>query len=150
METDSDLHRHLGFWLRRVSNQVSGGFARALAERGVSVAEWVALSQVAAGQDVNPAAIAAATGMTRGAISKVVDKLRDKKWLTRTVSDDDNRVQFLSLTRKGRQVLPELARIADGNDEHFFAALAVAEQDTLRRLLQKVAAAHGITHLPID
>lgn len=33
------LERHLGYWLRRVSNQVSGAFARALQERGLSVAE---------------------------------------------------------------------------------------------------------------
>ena len=38
------LEKHLGYWLRRVSNAVSGEFARALQEKQISVAEWVLLS----------------------------------------------------------------------------------------------------------
>jgi hypothetical protein len=39
------LENHLGYWLRLVSKQISAAFARALQERGLSVAEWVALLQ---------------------------------------------------------------------------------------------------------
>ena len=37
----SNLTDHTGYWLRVVSNAVSVAFARKLAERGVTVAEWV-------------------------------------------------------------------------------------------------------------
>ena len=40
------LETHLGYWLRRVSNHVSGAFARALQQRNVSVAEWVVLVEI--------------------------------------------------------------------------------------------------------
>src|ERR1700753_3454879 len=131
METSAGLHCHLGFWLRRVSNQVTDGFTRALQERKLSVAEWVALSQIAADAKTHPAGIAAATGMTRGAISKVLDKLEHRKWIGRAVSEEDNRVQRPWLTRKGRQLLPELTRIADSNDLFFFGALDAREQALL-------------------
>jgi len=36
---NSALEVHFGYWLRRVSNHVSGTFAKALQERQVSVAE---------------------------------------------------------------------------------------------------------------
>ena len=39
----SALETHLGYWLRRVSNRVSGAFAQALHAKQVSVAEWVML-----------------------------------------------------------------------------------------------------------
>ena len=42
----SGLTDHLGFWLRLVSNHVSGRFARALEAEGVSVVEWVLLREV--------------------------------------------------------------------------------------------------------
>src|ERR1035438_5835067 len=42
----SALEAHLGYWLRRVSNHVSGTFTRALQAQQVSVAEWVVLSQI--------------------------------------------------------------------------------------------------------
>ena len=41
--TVSDLKKHMGFWLRFVSNHVSVAFARKLQDSGVSVAEWVVM-----------------------------------------------------------------------------------------------------------
>ncbi len=44
MTTDkspSDLHDHLGYWLRTVSNAVSQSFARKVEGEGVTVAERV-------------------------------------------------------------------------------------------------------------
>jgi DNA-binding MarR family transcriptional regulator len=152
METISGntLQTHLGYWLRLVSNQVSGRFARALQERELSVAEWVALNQIGGGSAVSPADIATATGMTRGAISKVLDKLEHRKWLTRAVREQDHRAQLLTLTRPARRVLPELIGIADRNEAHFFGVLTTAEQSVLRTLLQKVAASHQLSTVPVD
>jgi DNA-binding MarR family transcriptional regulator len=150
MQSPPTLDIHLGYWLRLVSNHVSGNFARALHERSVSVAEWVALNQVQRWADMTPARLADAMGMTRGAISKVLDKLQEKKWISRMTSEDDSRVQFLSLTAQGRRVLPELARIANDNDEHFFGALDPDEQTTLRSLLSKLADVHRISNVPVD
>jgi DNA-binding MarR family transcriptional regulator len=146
----ANLESHLGYWLRLVSNQISATFARALQERGLSVAEWVALCQIDGTAGLNCAEVAAAMGMTRGAISKVLDKLQDKDWISRAVSAADNRVQVLSLTRRGRRLLPDLGRIADGNDAHFFGGLDAGEQATLRSLLRKVAATHQISTPPVD
>jgi DNA-binding MarR family transcriptional regulator len=144
------LETHLGYWLRLVSNHVSGNFARALQERSVSVAEWVALNQIQRWTDMTPAQLADAMGMTRGAISKVLDKLQEKKWIARATSEDDNRVQFLSLTQQGKRALPDLASIADDNDNHFFSALDASEQTTLRSLLSKLADVHRISNMPVD
>ena len=144
------LETHLGYWLRLVSNEVSGAFERALQKRNISVAEWVALNQLAAGTDLTPARLAAAMGMTRGAISKVLDKLDEKKLVTRSVSPLDSRVQLLALTGPGRRILPSLTGMADGNDKHFFAALKPEEQATLRHLLLKMAQAHQMTRIPIE
>jgi hypothetical protein len=46
------------------------------------------------------------------------------------------------LTPAGKQVLPELAQIADANDARFFDSLTFDEQRTLKSLLQKLAQAH--------
>ena len=116
---NSALEVHLGYWLRRVSNHVSGTFAKALQERQVSVAEWVVLSHVDEHPEIRPAELAETIGLTRGAISKVLDKLEDKKWLTRKTLEADNRGQLLYLTQQGRRILPELRKIADRNDRRF-------------------------------
>src|SRR5580692_2213128 len=119
----TNLDGHLGYWLRLVSNQLATAFARALQERGLSVAEWVALARIDASAGLNCVQLAGALGVTRGAISKVLDKLQDKEWITRTVSDLDSRVQVLALSRRGRRRLPELTRVAQANEAQFFARL---------------------------
>jgi len=146
----SALGIHLGYWLRRVSNHVSGAFAKALQERQVSVAEWVVLSHVDQHPEIRPAELAETIGLTRGAISKVLDKLEDKKWLTRKTLDADNRGQLLLLTQQGRRVLPELKEIADRNDQRFFDCLNAREKATLGQLLRKLTTANGISDIPIE
>jgi DNA-binding MarR family transcriptional regulator len=146
----ASLEAHLGYWLRLVSNEVSGAFQRALEERHhISVAEWVALNQLATGADLTPARLATAMGMTRGAVSKVLDKLESKKLIVRTTSSADSRVQELSLTAHARRTLPSLTEIANGNDEHFFAVLSPEESSTLSELLRKLATAHHIARIPV-
>ena len=133
-----------------VSNQVSSSFARVLQDQQVSVAEWVALNLIGNTEEPTPARLADAMGMTRGAISKVLDKLEAKKWIARAWSDQDSRVQLLSLTAAGRRLLPQLTAIADDNDERFFSALSSRERATLRTLLLKLAEAHHITQTPVE
>lgn len=123
----STLEAHLGYWLRLVSNEVSAAFVRALQEHHISVAEWVALNQIAARSASTTGRLALEMGMTRGAVSKVLDKLESKRLISRTTSPIDSRVQPLSLTAKARRALPILIKIADGDDSHFFEVLGPEE-----------------------
>jgi DNA-binding MarR family transcriptional regulator len=144
------LEVHLGYWLRLVSNHVSGEFARALQRRHLSVAEWVALNLIERSQNPTPAVLADAMNMTRGAISKVLDKLAAKDWISRTTSAADSRVQLLSLRRAGSRILPRLAKIADENDLQFFGVLESAERAALERLLRKLADVNRLSNTPVD
>ena len=146
----ADLEAHLGYWLRRVSNHVSGTFAKALQAEQVSVAEWVALRLLHENPRMTPAQLAEAITMTRGAVSKIVDKLEGKAWVTRSEDAKDLRVKWLSLTRKGAHLVPRLAGLADHNDAHFFGCLEAAEQAELQRLLKKLAEAHQLRRIPVD
>jgi DNA-binding MarR family transcriptional regulator len=136
--------------MRLVSNEVSSAFARALAEQQVSVAEWVALNHIAHRANATSSVMAASMNMTRGAVSKILDKLESKDLVKRVASTNDSRVQILSLTREARRLLPKLRAIADGNDDHFFSVLDDAEWDTLRALLQKLAHLHKIRDIPVE
>ena len=146
----SELELHLGYWLRRVSNHVSGAFARALQTRHTSVAEWVVLCHIQERPGITPGELAEALDFTRGAVSKVIDKLEAKNWIARSTKPGDSRVQLLSLTRRGRRSLPQLAEIADQNDREFFDGLGAGERATLLRLLGKLAEFHQIRDVPIE
>ena len=145
----SDLEIHLGYWLRRVSNHVSGEFARTLRTRRTSVAEWMVLCHVQERPGITPGELAGALALTRGAVSKVIDKLEAKNWITLSNRPEDNRGRLISLTRQGSRVLPDLAEIADHNDQTFFDVLEADEKATLRRLLSKLVDRHHVGAVPI-
>lgn len=146
----SGLEAHLGYWMRRVSNHVSGTFVRALKQVETSAAEWVFVRELYERTEATPGEMAEAVGMTRGAVSKIVDKLEAKGWVRASGSPSDGRVQVLSLTRTGQRAVPGLARIADENDEEFFGCLSANERDALRRLLVKLADCNGIREVPVE
>src|SRR5580658_3618286 len=96
--TVSDLKKHVGFWLRFVSNHVSYAFARKLHAGGVTVAEWVVMREMFDDQETSPGVLAERIGMTRGGVSKLVDRLVGKQLITRTDRADDRRFQSIALT----------------------------------------------------
>lgn len=147
----SELKDHIGFWMRLISNSVSHGFAQKLEASGVTVAEWVVLREMYANHDeTSPSTVAELTGLTRGAISKLVSRLLDKELVTRKESKGDRRYQEIKLTAKAVALIPKLARIADGNDEEYFSSLSKFERNQLRSLLKKLAEQHQIKTFPIE
>ncbi|MGE4348672.1 MAG: MarR family winged helix-turn-helix transcriptional regulator [Candidatus Berkiella sp.] len=147
----SSLEAHIGFWLRLVSNHVSYAFARKLDASGVTVAEWVVLREMYGYEAAmtSPSTVATLTGLTRGAVSKLIDRLLNKQLVTRTESNDDRRFQNIQLTKEAIRLVPKLTALADENDEAFFSMLSSAEQNTLKKILKKTAHFHQLKKIPI-
>ena len=146
----SNLTAHTGYLLRMVSNAVSQAFARKVAAEGVTVAEWVMLRSLYGSDAIAPSVLARKMGMTKGAISKLADRLLGKGLIERTGNPDDRRGHSLSLSTAGTQKVPILASLADGNDAAFFAVLAPESQAQLQDLLQVLIEKHGLTAMPVD
>lgn len=151
LHVPSDLKSHIGFWMRLVSNNVSHSFARKVETTGVTVAEWVILREMYSEEgSTSPSRIADLTGLTRGAISKLVERLVQKDLVDRTEASGDRRYQDIELTTKGCNLVPKLASFADQNDDEFFSVLTSPERKQLRELLQKIATRHELTKLPTE
>jgi DNA-binding MarR family transcriptional regulator len=146
----SDLTDHLGYWLRYVSNHVSQAFARRVETHGVTVAEWVLMRQLLNESALAPSRVAERMGMTKGAITKLADRLIAKSLLVRTADPEDGRAQTLALTAKGRRLVPELAALADANDSEFFESMPPKDRAALLRILKKIVESRGLKSLPVD
>ena len=147
----SHLKSHIGFWMRIVSNAVSDTFARRLQSSGVTVAEWVILREMYGTQDAtSPSQVAAITGLTRGAVSKLIERLLQKGLVTRNAARSDRRYQDIQLTRAATTLVPKLARLADVNDEEFFGVLSQVERRTLLAILKSMATRHKLKRLPVE
>ena len=144
------LDAHLGYWLRMVSNAVSQSFARQVEREGVTVAEWVFLRALYDAGPVAPSLLAETMGMTKGAISRLADRLADKALIDKSANPDDKRAHTLDLTPAGRTLVPRLAALADDNDAAFFQALTADERRQLDQLLRRIAQQRQLTTIPVD
>ncbi len=146
----SELNDHVGYWLRYISNHVSHAFACKVERHGVTVAEWVLLRALLDAGEMNPSQLAKIIGMSRGAISKLVERLCQKELVARALSDGDRRYQTIGLTLAGRRLVPTLARLADDNDREFFGHLNSDERRSFVRTLEDIVRINGWKDLPMD
>jgi DNA-binding MarR family transcriptional regulator len=145
-----ELTDHLGYWLRQVSNHVSQSFARKLAAREVTVAEWGLMRVLHGREPTAPSLLASEMGLTRGAVTKLADRLIAKALVVRKASSDDRRAQTLRLSTKGAKFVPELAALADRNEAECFVHLAAEDRRALERILKETVARLGLTRMPLD
>ena len=146
----SALDAHLGYWLRMVSNAVSHSFARKVEREGVTVAEWVVLRVLYDAGRVAPSRLAEKMGMTKGAVSKLADRLLEKSLIERCANPDDKRAHTLALKPSGRELVPRLAALADRNDAEFFAALPSDQRRRLAQILQEIVRDRQLNRSPVD
>lgn len=146
----STLEGHAGYWLRFVSNHVSHAFTRKVESQGVTVAEWVLLRELFDLRAANPSQLADKLGMTRGAVSKLVERLTQKKLAGRSSSQEDRRYQTVELTATGKKLVPVLAQLADENDREFFGHLPPEQKTWLVNLLRDIVRKHEWKDLPVN
>lgn len=146
----SNLESHLGYWLRFVSNHVSHAFRLKVEAHGVTVAEWVVLRAIFDSDAVNPSQVAEKIGLTRGAISKLVDRLATKGFVLCRTEKTDRRYQTLTLSASGRRLVPILADLADRNDQEFFGHLNRQQRSDLFAVLRNIVQTHGLKSAPIE
>lgn len=116
----------------------------------MTVAEWVVLREMYEHQDkTSPGHVSKLTGLTKGAISKLIDRLLEKNLVLREPSVNDRRYQEIKLTRKAIALVPDLATLADQNDDEFFSALTAKERRELVAILQKIAMQKKLKAVPI-
>jgi DNA-binding MarR family transcriptional regulator len=147
---DGPLTSHAGFWLRFVSNHVSGAFRHKLAGKGIAVAEWALMRSLFEHGEVAPSQLAVQLGMTRGGITKIADKLLARSLVFRIPDAGDGRAHALSLTAAGRRLVPILARLADDNDREWFGHLQPETVASLTKILRDIVEHHRLRTVPIE
>lgn len=138
-EHPSDLSYHTGYWLRILSNHVSGRFSDRLRRHRVSVPQWNVLRVVYGRGSLSLKEIADTLDTDQGALSRMIERLLNLGLVTRVESLVDRRAVAISLTKEGTRLVPKLSHEADENDRAFFGSLSERElkafQHTIHKLL---------------
>jgi DNA-binding MarR family transcriptional regulator len=138
----SQLDAHLGYWLRCLSNFVSHAFAERLARRGLSVAQWVVLRTLYDSRGVTLNEGARRIGVDKSTLSRMVNRLMHKGWLSRAAGPDRRSLE-LKLTVAGRTIVRQAAKSADENDAAFFHPLTPRQRTQFLSTIRQLLAANG-------
>jgi len=138
----SELRRHIGYWLRCLSNLVSSTFAERLAAKDISVAQWVVLRTLYDKRGVTLNEAAEEVGVDKSSLSRMVERLVQKGLVIRA-EGSNRRSVGLTLTPAAMKLVPQLARLADENDEQFFRSLSATQRRDFLSTIKQLLHANG-------
>lgn len=144
----SHLEDHLGYWLRMLSNSVSGAFSQRLERYEVSVANWVVLRVLFDREALTLKEVGRSIGVDQGALSRMVKRLMVRGLVVRKENPQDRREVAISLTKEGRTLVPKLAREADENDRECFQSLSPRDRAALESTIKALLAGNGGDAVP--
>lgn len=113
-ETDAEidyglLSNAISYHLRHSQLAVANSFADVLAEQGLRPADFSVLVIVGGNPGFKQSDVAEALGIQRANFVAIVDSMEEKDLLVRRKSEDDRRVHFLDMTKKGVGLLDSLS-----------------------------------------
>lgn len=139
MDADQRRAAALADAFGRAAKCVVRTFDEQLGEHGVSTPRSKLLAEVQRLQPVRLADLARAVGVTQGTASSLVEALVREGLVERAADPDDRRAIRLTTTTQGsaqaKRWLTDYAAAAHG----MFSSLSTDEQDTLTRLMTKIA-----------
>ena len=143
-KAEADPHREAWFALCRAHAGVTGRLQEALTDAGLPPLAWFEVLNIVAqaeDQRLRMGDLAGALIITRGGLTKLVDRLVKAGLLERAYCPEDRRVSYAVLTKSGRDVFEEMQPVFIGElRAAFTASLSARQTETLLDSLQRINA----------
>jgi DNA-binding MarR family transcriptional regulator len=139
---DFDPHREAWIALTQTHSAVTGRLQEALTSAELPPLPWfevLATLDRAPGQRLKMGELAEALVITRGGLTKLVDRLIKAGLLERAFCETDRRVSYATLLPAGVELLEEMRPIVRAELAAAFSAkLSIEQADQLREMLDQV------------
>ena len=135
-----DLQNFLPYLLNQAAEESSLAFQQVYKDRyGMLRTEWRVLFHLGLYGRLTAKEIGARSRMHKTKISRAVQRLEDRRFLTRAPDEADRRQEYLELTVQGRAAYRDLHGVAQGYDAALADTLNPDEEAVLRSALRKLA-----------
>ncbi|HET7416488.1 MAG TPA: MarR family transcriptional regulator [Solirubrobacterales bacterium] len=139
---DLDPHREAWIAIAQTHAAITGRLQEALTSAGLPPLPWfevLATLDRAPEQRLKMGELAEALVITRGGLTKLVDRLIKAGLLERTFCETDRRVSYATLLPAGVELLAEMRPIVRAElDVAFSANLSVDQADELRATMERI------------
>jgi DNA-binding MarR family transcriptional regulator len=136
-----DLTLFLPYLLNQAAEASSLAFQQIYKDRyGMLRTEWRVLFHLGIYGQLTASEIGLRANMHKTKISRAVQKLTERRFVTRARDAGDRRLEHLTLTPQGKAAYDDLHAVAQRYDATLTKGLTEAERDMLRHVLQKLSA----------
>ena len=131
-----DMAGHLIRRLHQLSTQV---FVQRTQAAGFDLTpvQFAALDAIGHHPGTDQATVAEMIAYDRATIGGVIERLEQKGWVDRVVSERDRRARVLSLTAEGERILVALVPVVRGLQDEILASLGEADRARFLRLARQ-------------
>lgn len=141
----AELHQRIPFLLSQLGVHIADDFVDRLRPFGVGPRTYAVLMALSADDGQSQRQLSERLNIHRNAMVAVVDALEADHLVTRQPHPGDRRAFAVTLTDKGRELLPSLDAQGRAQEKEITADLTADERAALLRLLQKVSTGLGMS-----
>ena len=136
------LDAFLPYRAARLATALSRALAAQYEERyNISVAEWRVLVHLTQQTEISVRDIFTRVDMDRARVTRAVQRLAGRGYVSKIVNQDDRRLVKLALTTSGTALALELSALAAGFEAEIMAALPDGSRDQLMAQFEIIEAA---------
>ena len=137
-EAEFEPERSIGYLIRRAHQLGGAALEPVFAAEGITGTQWQALVSIWFGRGATAADLARDLGHDKGAMTRLVDTLESRGWITRERTADDRRCINLALSSEGEAVALRCKAHVVACWNVWLADWPRAEAEMLIALLQKL------------
>lgn len=144
-----ELENFLPYRLAILSAEVSRGLSQIYARQfQLSVPEWRIIANLGRFGPLNAGDLAERSSLDKPKVTRALQKLEARHLVQRSVEARDRRQVRLSLTRRGRAMLAEIAKLALTWERQLLASISTDDQAALDRIVGALLAQAKRTSRP--
>ncbi len=137
---DFDLQEFLPYLLNQAAEESSLGFQKVYKGRyGMLRSEWRVLFHLGIFGRLTATEIGTKAKVHKTKVSRAVQRLTERRFVKRTRSDEDRRVEWLELTASGQTAYRDLRKVAAEYEASLRAKLTDKEAQVLKAVLRKLS-----------
>lgn len=136
-----ELEAFLPYRLAILSGEVSRGLSQIYARQfQLSVPEWRIIANLGRFGPLNAGDLAERSSLDKPKVTRALQKLEARALVQRAVEAHDRRQVRLTLTRRGRALLSEIAKLALAWEHQLLASLTADDRVALERIISVLVA----------
>jgi len=135
---NEEIDRAFGFLVHDISTMLRSRFKRLASEAGLTVDQWLLISNLSRCNNVNQRELAKLADMTPLAVTRQLDVLEENKWVKRKDDKKDRRSKIVKLTRKAEGLMDIYNRARLEARAEALAGLEPSQIEELNELLYQV------------